>query len=80
VTTDIGTDDASLTPHLRKPPRVVANLCSGGSCPTIYKTDQDTLIIQGYKLTDSVGVEVPDGEALVEIPLELLAEAVKTLG
>jgi hypothetical protein len=80
VTSDIDTDDTSLTPQLAKPPRVVANLCSGGSCPTIYETDQGTLIVQGYKTLDDTGVEVPEGEALVEIPLELLAEALKALG
>jgi hypothetical protein len=80
VTTDVDTDDASLTSPPRTPLQVVANLCSGGSCPTIYRTDQGTLVVQGYKVTDGIGVDIPDGEALVEIPAELLAEAAKFVG
>ena len=28
--------------------RVIAGRCSGGECPTIYRTDRGTLIVQGY--------------------------------
>jgi hypothetical protein len=37
-------------------------------------------VVQGYKVPDGAGVDVPDGEALVEIPFELLAEAIKAVG
>ena len=80
VTTDAETDPTSLTTPPKPPLQVVANLCSGGSCPTIYRTDQGTLVVQGYKVADGIGVDVPDGEALVEIPFELLAEAVRAVG
>jgi hypothetical protein len=60
--------------------QVVANFCSGGSCPTIYQTDRGTLVVQGYTVTERTGVDLPAGEMLVEIPLELLAEAARTVG
>jgi hypothetical protein len=45
--------------------------CSGGSCPTLYRTDRGTFVIQGYTVADA-DVTPPDGEALVEVPMELL--------
>jgi len=47
--------------------------CYGGTCPTIYKTDRGTFVIQGYTVADA-DVTPPDGEALVEVPMELLRE------
>lgn len=56
--------------------RLVISLCGSGTCPTIYHTDRDTLLVQGYAAAD---VAVPDGEFLVEIPRELLIEAARRL-
>jgi hypothetical protein len=50
--------------------------CKDGDCPTVYQTDRGTLAVQGY----AVSQPAPEGEALVEIPVELLAEAVRALG
>ena len=50
--------------------------CKDGDCPTVYRTDRGTLAVQGYTLRHPA----PDGEALVEIPVELLAEAARALG
>jgi hypothetical protein len=50
--------------------------CKDGDCPTVYRTDSGTLAVQGYTLD----YPTPDGETLVEIPAELLAEAVRALG
>ncbi|GAA4588093.1 hypothetical protein GCM10023107_08190 [Actinoplanes octamycinicus] len=56
--------------------QVVASSCTAGSCPTIYRTDSGSVVVQGYFVpAERTGVEVPDGEMLVEIPAELLAEA-----
>ena len=56
----------------------VTKLCGAGSCPTVYRTDRGTYVIQGYTLTaEATGLDLPAGEQLVEIPAELLAEAVK---
>jgi hypothetical protein len=56
----------------------VTKLCGAGSCPTVYRTDRDTFVIQGYTVTaEAAGLDLPLGEQLVEIPAELLAEAVR---
>jgi hypothetical protein len=57
-------------------PRLVISLCGPGSCPTVYRTDHDTVLVQGYAVT---GTTVPDGELLVEIPRELLLEAARRI-
>ena len=56
----------------------VTKLCGAGSCPTVYRTERDTFVIQGYTVTaEAAGLELPAGEQLVEIPAGLLAEAVR---
>ncbi|GIF39172.1 hypothetical protein [Actinoplanes xinjiangensis] len=58
----------------------IANRCQSGSCPTIYLTGNGTAVVQGYTISaNRTGVDVADGETLVEIPLELLTEALKNL-
>lgn len=49
--------------------------CGSGDCPTVYTTDRGTLAVQGY----TVARRVPDGEAVVEIPTEVLLEAARAL-
>ncbi|WP_232049979.1 hypothetical protein [Actinoplanes sp. OR16] len=57
---------------------IVNSLCGTGSCPTVYKTDRGTLVVQGYALTpENAGISVPAGEQLVEIPADLLAAAMQ---
>jgi hypothetical protein len=47
-----------------------------GQCPTLYATDRDTYVVQGWKVTDPEALadlrDVLDGETFVEIPKELL--------
>ena len=50
--------------------------CRNGDCPTVYRTDRGTIAIQGERLAHPT----PDHEAIVEIPLDLLTEAVRALG
>jgi hypothetical protein len=50
--------------------------CKDGDCPTVYRTDRGTVGVQGYLIDRAA----PDGEALVEIPAELLLEAARALG
>ncbi|GAA2498496.1 hypothetical protein Ahu01nite_037380 [Winogradskya humida] len=60
--------------------KVVAKLCSAGACPTVYDSGRGTLVVQGYDLPVlPAHLEVPDGESLVEIPLELLAEVFRNM-
>jgi hypothetical protein len=46
--------------------------CINGNCPTIWRTDRGTYVIQGYAVADA-GITPPAGELLVEVPAELLA-------
>jgi hypothetical protein len=46
-----------------------------GDSPIVYETDRGTLVVQGHTVDPrQAGLTVPDGEKLVEIPAELLAE------
>jgi hypothetical protein len=47
--------------------------CWDSTCPTVYRADNGNLVIQGWTVTDA-DVEVPEGEALVETPAELLKQ------
>ncbi|MFI5895820.1 hypothetical protein ACIA5D_37560 [Actinoplanes sp. NPDC051513] len=68
------TEERAATAVSRLP--VLASQCSGGTCPTVYGTDRQTVVVQGYVVNgDSAGVEVPEGERLVEIPTEILLAA-----
>ncbi len=60
----------------------VANRCTSGNCPTVYAASgaEGTIVVQGYSLsTEDAGVNVPAGEALVRIPVDLLLEAARNL-
>ena len=51
--------------------------CSGKSCPAVYQTDRGSLVVQGYRVTDPVGISIPDNETIVEIPSDLLKKLVE---
>ncbi|WP_432147227.1 hypothetical protein [Streptomyces sp. bgisy029] len=53
---------------------VLATTCEKRNCPTVYKTDRGTIIIQGETPTDH-GLTIPAHETLVEIPMDLIREA-----
>ena len=58
----------------------VATLCGNGSCPTVYRTDRGTLVIQGYAVAgEQAGIDVPAGELLVEIPADLIKDAAASM-
>lgn len=50
--------------------------CGRDDCPTVFRTDRGTLAIQGY----TIDRQTPGGESVVEIPVNLLQEAVRALG
>jgi hypothetical protein len=54
--------------------KVIAGGCFDGTCPTIYATERDTVVVQGQQINDS-DVTLGEGEVLVEIPAELLKQA-----
>jgi hypothetical protein len=67
-------EDLPATAGLRL--TAIASQCGTGTCPTVYHTDRQTLVVQGYVVDgENAGVEVPDGEHLVEIPIEVLLAA-----
>lgn len=55
-----------------------ADKCWGGDCPTIYRTERDTLVVQGYRLTEPHNIDLPEGEDMVEIPSALIEELVRS--
>lgn len=60
--------------------RPIANICNSGACPTVYQSGPSHVVVQGFAVSpERAGVDVPDGELLVEIPVELLAEALRNL-
>jgi len=54
---------------------LLATLCGNGSCPTIYRTDRGTVVVHGHVISAAdAGIELPEGEMLIEIPAALLDE------
>ncbi|MEL3944516.1 hypothetical protein [Streptomyces sp. LNU-CPARS28] len=51
--------------------------CGEEDCPNVYRTESGSLVVQG---SVSAAFTPPSGEALVEIPEEVLREAVRALG
>lgn len=56
--------------------RVAGGNCGENDCPTVSTTDRGTLAIQGYHRVD---IETADGEAVVEVPVSLIQEAMRAL-
>jgi hypothetical protein len=51
-----------------------------GDCPTLYATDRDTYLVQGWKVFANdllMQLEVLEGEAVVEVPSELFEHLTK---
>ncbi|GAA2528357.1 hypothetical protein [Pilimelia columellifera] len=49
---------------------------TGGNCPSLYRTDRDSYVVQGWAVTDPaalVALDIPEGETAVEIPARMLA-------
>lgn len=43
--------------------------------PTLYETDRNTLLVQGYVVTDPealAAMHLPEGETVVEVPKRLM--------
>jgi len=50
--------------------------CGREDCPTIFKTDRGTIVVQG----DIVNKKTAAGEAVIEIPMDIFREAIRALG
>jgi hypothetical protein len=60
---------------------MISAYCNSAGCPTIYRSDRGTLVVQGYTVpAGRAGVDVPAGETLVEIPVEVLLAAARAVG
>jgi hypothetical protein len=49
------------------------------TCPALHRTDRDTVVIQGWTVTDArlLGqLDLPPSTQVVEVPAELLAEVI----
>jgi hypothetical protein len=47
--------------------------CASSNCPTVFIADNGNYVIQGYKIKSEVeDVDVPNGEALIEVPKEFI--------
>ncbi|PZM98134.1 MAG: hypothetical protein DIU79_00880 [Actinobacteria bacterium] len=52
-------------------------LSSQSNCPSLYRTDRDTFIVQGWRVTDPEALsqlDIPAHETVVEVPVDVLAE------
>jgi hypothetical protein len=50
--------------------------CASGPCPAVYQTENDTFVVQGFAVDPAkVGITLPPGELLVEIPRYVLENA-----
>ncbi|ADP78382.1 hypothetical protein I6A60_31710 [Frankia sp. AgB1.9] len=60
-------------------PTPLVTVCGSGGCPTVFTTEDDAVIVQGYLPEPRLSEGVPTGEARVVIPRELLNEAARRL-
>lgn len=53
----------------------IGGTSGGGGCPSLYRTDRGTIVVQGQRLTDPEALshlrDVLNGETFVEVPCEL---------
>lgn len=52
--------------------------CAGKHCPTIYRSDRGTIVVQGYRITEHLSIDIPEGESAVEIPADLIKHLVES--
>ncbi len=47
------------------------------NCPSLYRTDRDTFVVQGWRVNDPetlAQLNIPAHETIVEVPVDVLAE------
>lgn len=54
----------------------IAGDCKDDDCPAVLLTDRGTVAVQG----DTLHADTPDGESVLELPIEVLLEAARALG
>ena len=55
--------------------------CADRTCPSVYRTDRGTFVVQGPRLSneDSASLVFGTGEVAVELPEEVLREVLRKL-
>jgi hypothetical protein len=56
--------------------QIAGTNCGERDCPAVFRTDRGTIAVQG----DIVERQTAVGEGVVEIPTDILKEAVRALG
>ena len=52
------------------------------NCPSLYRTDRDTFVVQGWRVSDPEALaqlDIPAHETVGEVPVDVLAEVAKAL-
>jgi len=56
-------------------------LSGDSNCPSLYRTDRGTFVVQGLRITDPqtlAQLNIPGHETVVEVPADVLAEIAAT--
>ncbi|MEV1289800.1 hypothetical protein [Micromonospora sp. NPDC049679] len=51
------------------------------NCPSLYRTDRNTFVVQGWRVSDQETLsqlDIPAHETVVEVPIDVLAEIART--
>lgn len=52
-------------------------LSGDSNCPSLYRTDRGTFVVQGWRVSDPEALaqlDIPAHETVVEVPADVLAE------
>lgn len=55
-------------------------LSGDSNCPSLYRTDRGTFVVQGWRVNDPdalAQLDIPAHETVVEVPADVLAEIAK---
>lgn len=59
--------------------RIAGSGCQGSTCPTIYRTDDGSYVVQGSTVKAAEGLTLPAHESAVRIPASVVDELVRAL-
>jgi hypothetical protein len=57
----------------------LAGDCDDGTCPGVFLSDRNTLVLQGDAVLKAEGLRLSSGEQAVELSVELVKEALRAL-